>query len=291
MRRKGFTLIELLVVIAIIAILAAILFPVFAKARDKARQAACLSNVKQLALGCIMYMEDYDQQFPPSGNLEPTPFTVNGKAEDWRVQLSWYSSSVPTNQYYWIWQQLVYPYTKSFQIVFCPNSKNIMLDTNGNQICALGGYGCNQNLFGRGGYANVSQTSWNLGKNETVIGDPSSTFMLFDSGYFRLNEQEVVKPAWYGTWGVYLPGIGEIAPGGNAKLTNFIKAGPGSDGMISRHSGGLNVSYVDGHAKFMTVSQMYAISCNSCQYANPTAVPWLPVIHDASTIQNNWAAW
>ena len=61
---KGFTLIELLVVIAIIAILAAILFPVFARARAKAQQTACLSNVKQLTLAVLMYAEDYDQHLP-----------------------------------------------------------------------------------------------------------------------------------------------------------------------------------------------------------------------------------
>ncbi|HID06515.1 MAG TPA: DUF1559 domain-containing protein [Armatimonadetes bacterium] len=64
--RKGFTLIELLVVIAIIAILAAILFPVFAKAREKARQAACVSNMRQLGLAAKMYAEDYDETFPMS---------------------------------------------------------------------------------------------------------------------------------------------------------------------------------------------------------------------------------
>ncbi len=63
---KGFTLIELLVVIAIIAILAAILFPVFARAREKARQTSCLSNMKQLGLASLCYCEDYDERFPPN---------------------------------------------------------------------------------------------------------------------------------------------------------------------------------------------------------------------------------
>src|SRR5476651_29540 len=64
MKRQGFTLIELLVVIAIIAILAAILFPVFAKAREKARQTSCASNEKQLGLAFIQYCQDYDEMFP-----------------------------------------------------------------------------------------------------------------------------------------------------------------------------------------------------------------------------------
>jgi prepilin-type N-terminal cleavage/methylation domain-containing protein/prepilin-type processing-associated H-X9-DG protein len=95
MRRKGFTLIELLVVIAIIAILAAILFPVFAQAREKARQTSCSSNLKQLALGELMYAQDYDERLPirwavtPAGNIY-----------------------IP---------DLLYPYIKNAQLFECPS--------------------------------------------------------------------------------------------------------------------------------------------------------------------------
>ena len=78
--RKGFTLIELLVVIAIIAILAAILFPVFAKAREKARQASCQSNLKQIGLATIQYMADYDQRLPISTNASFQEATTLGCA-------------------------------------------------------------------------------------------------------------------------------------------------------------------------------------------------------------------
>ncbi|MFY7950867.1 MAG: DUF1559 domain-containing protein, partial [Armatimonadaceae bacterium] len=75
---KAFTLIELLVVIAIIAILAAILFPVFAQAREKARQASCLSNQKQIGLGLMMYTQDYDETYPTAYLYKNNTLTTNG---------------------------------------------------------------------------------------------------------------------------------------------------------------------------------------------------------------------
>jgi prepilin-type N-terminal cleavage/methylation domain-containing protein/prepilin-type processing-associated H-X9-DG protein len=118
--RRGFTLIELLVVIAIIAILAAILFPVFARAREKARQTSCLSNLKQLGLGMLMYAQDYDERFcsiGASGDGRNTGITTQiPEMGNW----CWYGSPY----YYWQgWQWAVYPYVKNKQIYLCPSTE------------------------------------------------------------------------------------------------------------------------------------------------------------------------
>jgi prepilin-type N-terminal cleavage/methylation domain-containing protein/prepilin-type processing-associated H-X9-DG protein len=103
--RRGFTLIELLVVIAIIAILAAILFPVFAKAREKARQTSCLSNCKQIGLGMLQYCQDYDEQMPYTYWTAASSYT-------------WPDGSVRQG----MWMVSVYPYVKNTQLFNCPSS-------------------------------------------------------------------------------------------------------------------------------------------------------------------------
>ena len=102
-RRRGFTLIELLVVIAIISILAAILFPVFARARENARRSSCQSNLKQLALGVMQYTQDYDERFPLTYVSSTPP----------------YSASNPRG-----WADAVQSYVKSLQIFQCPSERN-----------------------------------------------------------------------------------------------------------------------------------------------------------------------
>lgn len=104
MRRQhhnGFTLIELLVVIAIIAILAAILFPVFARAREKALQSSCSSNLKQIGLGLMMYIQDYDEMLPFGHCSSDTA--------DWAASKYWYN--------------IITPYTKNADIIKCPSDK------------------------------------------------------------------------------------------------------------------------------------------------------------------------
>ena len=105
--RSGFTLIELLVVIAIIAILAAILFPVFAQARSKARQAVSVANLKQLAMGSLMYAQDYDEQFVPlhMGYSDAECGSYQGTPRDWKR----------------FWPEIIQPYVKNYGVTIAPD--------------------------------------------------------------------------------------------------------------------------------------------------------------------------
>ena len=141
MRRRGFTLIELLVVIAIIAILAAILFPVFARAREKARQTSCLSNEKQISLGIMMYAQDYDETLP--GSIIPPA--------------RWYGAIVP--------------YVKNAQIFICPSAPD--------RDSAYGGYGYNDyGTTGSNGCGWRTNYSSQLAPSLAAFEAPAGTFLL-----------------------------------------------------------------------------------------------------------------
>ncbi|RYX86775.1 DUF1559 domain-containing protein [bacterium] len=139
LQRKAFTLIELLVVIAIIAILAAILFPVFARARENARKASCMSNMKQLGLGFLQYTQDYDERYPGAGQYQrwanrghwiaaPLSNFVNAdNATGDPNSLAFVATNPGTvrpGMRAGVEAGAIYPYTKSAQIYICPSNKD-----------------------------------------------------------------------------------------------------------------------------------------------------------------------
>jgi prepilin-type N-terminal cleavage/methylation domain-containing protein/prepilin-type processing-associated H-X9-DG protein len=161
--RRGFTLIELLVVIAIISILAAILFPVFARARENARRASCQSNLKQIALGIMQYTQDYDEKYP----LRQAP-KASGSGITYVTAIE--------------------PYMKSSQIFICPSgSRDVALTENNSPPAAdkmwrvetpafaanaEGSYGMNLNLTGSSG---VSMAT---------VDQPAITALVFDCSWY-----------------------------------------------------------------------------------------------------------
>ncbi len=152
-RRSGFTLIELLVVIAIIAILAAILFPVFARAREKARANTCLSNIKQITLGILMYVNDYDERFPP-------------------CLQSWFNT--PS------WRARVYPYIKNPQIYQCPSRPSQGLSGElvpGGTTGFYRAYG----IIADAGYEGTPPTSWGTAVSQAEIPKPAETLILAET--------------------------------------------------------------------------------------------------------------
>jgi prepilin-type N-terminal cleavage/methylation domain-containing protein/prepilin-type processing-associated H-X9-DG protein len=235
-RKSGaFTLIELLVVIAIIAILAAILFPVFAQAREKARQISCLSNVKQAGLAFNMYLQDYDEVTPSLG-----------ASRDW-------------------WG-LIYPYTKNTGVFLCPDrnegGKTTVWsggkDINGNGVGELlvlprrNGYGYNWGPIGwRGGGLLERQqpdpqrpgSSFIPGKSLAAIQYPAQTFAFGDT--YDTPRQ---------TLGIVL---------------SLCTISPTKDSQLPHMGGNWNYAFVDGHAKSVKIKAGYMIGGENDRMSMP----------------------
>jgi prepilin-type N-terminal cleavage/methylation domain-containing protein/prepilin-type processing-associated H-X9-DG protein len=232
---KAFTLIELLVVIAIIAILAAILFPVFAKVREKARQTSCLSNEKQLGLAFIQYSEDNNETYP-----------MNGAG----------GSSLGVG-----WAGQIYPYVKSTGVYHCPDDPTTPISetTNGTPDTAVPvSYGVNINITrSDGGGANGLVSACNA---------PASTVMLLEIYSDQVNVASITEASNNGSHSPSTNGPADWAntQGPNGSTTNGLATGelggdpttlPGNGSHCpyntARHTNGSNFLLADGHAKWL----------------------------------------
>ena len=215
---RAFTLIELLVVIAIIAILASILFPVFARARENARRASCQSNLKQIALGFMQYTQDYDEKMPlwfadndGSGASPPVAGTIGAATTDTG------------------WAEMLQPYLKSTQIFQCPSEPSGPVASTSNSY-GYTDYMYNNNLYTAGPTGGgISQSAFVSPSNTVLNADATSNWAFSTLGYNY-------------TW----------AP------TTGTSTGPND--YYHRHLDGANVSFADGHVKWLRPEKIV------CQY-------------------------
>ena len=217
-QQKGFTLIELLVTIAIISILAAILFPVFARARENARRASCMSNLKQIGLASQMYTQDYDEHLVSYAYPAPDLSTIYG------------------------WQVALMPYVKSTQLWVCPSAYKISTynstgcDPRTVSTTNLGAGSYGYNYYYLGNYAKVGTEYLLQPVSLAAINSVSETVMLTEvSGLSGLG---ATYPPSY--WGI---ASGNSCATGSS--TNFIVQ------QGTWHGEGSNILFADGHAKWM----------------------------------------
>jgi prepilin-type N-terminal cleavage/methylation domain-containing protein/prepilin-type processing-associated H-X9-DG protein len=242
-QRTGFTLIELLVVIAIIAILAAILFPVFARVREKARQSSCGSNLRQIQLAIAQYTQDYEERHPH------TWFSADGRWYDWPG--------------YYQWEEAVLPYVKSAQLFVCPSASAIpyVPDTNPADVDypppPRGGYAGNAAYWSRWCDADAGIVANNPFwlRSLADIAEPATTFMVWDSAASESPGR--FDEGWYD---------GAQQPTTVIWSDNPPRLEPPSWRVVGgRHIEGANFSYVDGHMKWNHLSKLLTISTvNNC---------------------------
>jgi prepilin-type N-terminal cleavage/methylation domain-containing protein/prepilin-type processing-associated H-X9-DG protein len=219
---RGFTLIELLVVIAIIALLAAILFPVFARARENARKSSCANNLKQIGLGLQQYTQDYDG----------------------RMTNAWYNTGVgyPGN---WRWMDAIYPYVKSEQLYSCPsasgNNSRYVYRNPATSLALTGGpygsYGFNVAYWGNNSGDNAINPN---GQSVVDIQRPAQCIAVADT-----HVTATATNNWEISW---------ENSGANPSIVNGSpgrRLSPSNGELVERHLGNSNILFVDGHVKAM----------------------------------------
>lgn len=225
--RVGFTLIELLVVIAIIAILAAILFPVFSRARESARKSSCGSNIRQVQLAIGQYTQDYDERHPHT----------------------WFGySSSGTNYVLYRWQDAVSPYIKNLQLFDCasaPKAWAFVPDPNPLAVdnVANGSYAGNVAYWGGSGITGVSANHPFGFRPLPAIVEPAGTFMTWDAWASRFEEGWMNAASQPTSYDAAASPPGLVLAGGG-----YVIGG--------RHMDGGNFSYVDGHVKWQDLKNL-----------------------------------
>ncbi|HLK60480.1 MAG TPA: prepilin-type N-terminal cleavage/methylation domain-containing protein [Chthonomonadaceae bacterium] len=255
--KRGLTLVELLVVIAIIAVLTAILFPVFGLVRAKTRQADCQSNFKQIALAFSLYCQDYDETLPPC---------ISGK-------LKLDVSLLSTQQSGSFWPELVMPYAKNWQILACqqdPNANDrdylqqakLPANTTGlllekaRALCTDFGYNYH--------YLSPSNQAHNVyeGVALSAIRQSAATILGTDSA-LALNYED---NAGYGNYYVFPPDISGWMLTGPLRSYGFV---------APRHFHRANVAFVDGHVKAETIEALLqGFDVETQKIADPVAYLW-----------------
>jgi len=240
---KGFTLIELLVVIAIIAILAAILFPVFARARESARRASCLSNLHQLGLGFMQYTQDYDERLP-YGKLKDADGNDIGITK---------------------WHVSVQPYLKSAQVLRCPSdTANTDPVADLNDLVALGAMKVS---YGENGFlakepkpeGDPEHSPWDYAEymphSLAGIQSASLTIVLSESkggNYIHAHHWGIPTAYCHG-------GSNQCGYAGKYGASSSDPKVFAQDLTSDRHLEGFNVCFLDGHSKWMKFEQTFQV--------------------------------